>query len=264
MSGSVEGSCRYRVSCYHYAEKLFRKLIDLAEKRPCDCIALSGGIDTSIILLAAVERGLRPRGYVVFYEKSVPRDLFYSNYLSKIYGIELVYVMISERDIDYLRRRVIECIGREKIDSHGDGGCVEIRNDIVFYSVLERATRDNCECIYTGSGGDELFAGYSFMNNLTSTELERSIEKMVKGRFPEIEIARCINAPIEPLFLRREFIEEAIKTPIECLRRQDLRGKEILREILRSRGLHMISERTKTPAESGAGTIAICRSVYDE
>jgi len=54
-----------------------------------------------------------------------------------------------------------------------------------------------------------------------------------------------------------------MKIPTDCLRSQLMRGKEILRLILNSHGLDLVGERIKTPAESGAGTKEICKSILD-
>ncbi|MGC9149339.1 MAG: asparagine synthase C-terminal domain-containing protein [Sulfolobales archaeon] len=226
-------------------------------------MALSGGIDTSVILLASLTAGIKPRAYIAIYREGVPKDLVYTEYLAKIFNIDLRYVFIDPLQIERLKNEVIKCVGIDKLDSHGDGGCIEIRNDIVFYSVLEKAKRDGCKCVYTGSGGDEVFLGYSFLLNLTEEEIMKKIDSLINGRYPEIEIANCVGIKIVAPYLEEKILEIAKQIPIGCLRTVSMTGKEILREILASKDLYLISERRKTPAESGAGTISICRSKYD-
>ncbi|MEM0490215.1 MAG: asparagine synthase-related protein [Ignisphaera sp.] len=254
---------RIPMPCNIYAEKLFNVLMTSIEKYRCDCIALSGGIDTSLILLANISAGYKPRGYTAVYRQGLPKDLVYVNHIAKLFNIDVKYIYIDQGDIDNLMSGVIGCIGRDRIDSHRDGGCIEIRNDIVFYSILREAKRDGCRCIYTGSGGDEVFAGYSFLLKLVEKELEETINRLAYGRYPELEIAKCIDVKAVALLLDREVLDTAFKIPINCLRSEKMQGKEVLREILRSRDLHVISQRIKTPAEDGAGTVSICRSIYD-
>lgn len=67
-----------------------------------------------------------------------------------MFNLELRYVMIDREDVEVLKKKVIECVGKENLDTHGDGGCVEIRNDIVFYATLERAKIDECRYVYIG------------------------------------------------------------------------------------------------------------------
>lgn len=254
---------RIRIPCHAYRDMVFSRLVEVVANYKCDCIALSGGIDTSVILLAAVSTGLKPRGYTAVYRRGLPKDIVYANYLSKALNIDIDYVYIDARDVEALVPRVIECIGRNRIDSHRDGGCIEIRNDIVFYSLLARARDDRCRCILVGSGGDELFAGYSFMLNLCEDELEKTIDRFISGRYSELDIARCIGVKAVAPFTDTLLVEIAKKIPLNCLRSEKMMGKEILREILAEKGLYIISSRAKTPAESGAGTLSICRSIYD-
>ncbi|MCC6034142.1 MAG: 7-cyano-7-deazaguanine synthase [Desulfurococcaceae archaeon] len=253
-----------RMPCDILARNLLETLIKTVDECSCDCIALSGGIDTTTILLAAVLAGLKPRGYVVFYKHGLPKDLYYVNQLSKLFNIDIKYLIIDLSNIKDLVINVTKCIGEENLDTHRDGGCVEIRNDIVFYTVLKQAKDDGCKCIFTGTGGDEVFAGYSFMLNLTENELIEAIKKLSKGIFSEVLIANCVNIKICTPLSDPRIIDIVENIPIDCLRSQLMRGKEILRYILSMYGLHTIADRMKIPAEGGAGTKDICKSILDD
>ncbi|MEL9939628.1 MAG: asparagine synthase-related protein [Ignisphaera sp.] len=254
---------RFSMPCTIYSKILFNVIRDVIEKRKCDCIALSGGIDTTVVLIAALSAGVKPRGYIAIYSNGLPRDLIYVEHLAKIFNIETRYVFIDKQKEGETVQDIVRCIGKERIDSHGDGGCIEIRNDLVFYSVLRKAFEDGCKCIYTGSGGDEIFAGYTFLLTLTGNELEEYIKRLANGRYPEIELAKCIGIDAVAPFLDEAVLNIALQTPLQCLRTEAMKGKEILREILYTNNLHLIAERMKTPAESGAGTTAFCKSIYD-
>lgn len=254
---------RTKLPCYIYSHRIFRKLIEIIDKHRCNCIALSGGIDTTTILLAAIETGLKPRGYTAIYIHGLPKDLSYVDYLSKKLNIDLRYVYIEYKDVEKFIASVVNCIGRDKINSHKDGGCIEIRNDIVFYAILTKARDDGCECIYVGSGGDELFAGYRFMLSLYEIELEEAIDRLSRSRYPELEIGRCVDIEVIAPLINEAIIDIVKEIPIVCLRSEKMLGKEVLREILDEKDLYIVSKRAKTPTESGAGTISICRSIYD-
>lgn len=255
---------RLRICCEFFQDRIYRILRDVILESRCDCIALSGGIDTSLIALIARFSGLDLRGFISMYLGGIPRDIYYASYLARVLGIELEFVPIDPLKANEIAEKVVECIGRDRIDSHGDGGCIEIRNDIVFYSVIEHARR-KCKCIYTGSGGDELFAGYTFMLHQRSDDLESIIERYAfKGRYPELEIAECLGVRVISPYLDKRIIDLALEIPVECLRSSSMKGKEILRRILEERGLELIASREKTPAESGSGTKIFCRSSYDQ
>jgi hypothetical protein len=57
-------------------------------------------------------------------------------------------MVIDYDDIEDLVNSVVKCVGGENMDSHGDSGCIEIRNVVVFYASLKRAKRDECICVY--------------------------------------------------------------------------------------------------------------------
>ncbi len=213
----------------------------------CDCIALSGGIDTSVVALAAVLEGLRLKGFTAYYVGGLPKDLPYALHVAGTLGIDLNLVPIDDEYIRSRAPRVVECTG------HRD--YVELRNDVVFFSVLEKAMEAGCRCLLLGDGGDELFAGYSFTSMLPSSELKEAILHMgVRGRYPGLELAECIGVSACAPFLVDEVAEAVLGMPVDCLRWVHNEGKAILRLILLRHGLQAVALRAKTPAEAGSGT----------
>lgn len=239
---------RLRLPCSTVARLLRRSLLRVLGETRCDCIALSGGIDTSLIAVLAVQLGLRLRAYTSLYLRGVPRDLPYADHLGKALGLNVTHVLVDDEYIENKIGLVKRCVGVE--DDY-----IELRNDIVFYSVLEEARRDGCRCIYTGSGGDEVFAGYGFMVYKDSRELEELTARYaLHGRYPELIIGKCLGINVVAPYLTGEVLGVALKTPVECLRDHRMRGKEILRSLLVEEGFSIIAGRVKTPAEAGAGT----------
>jgi asparagine synthase (glutamine-hydrolysing) len=213
----------------------------------CDCIALSGGIDTSTVALAARLEGLRLRGYTAYYTKGLPRDLPYTLHAAAALGIPLKLLPITDEYIAEKAKLIVGCTGVRTE--------VEVRNDIVFLRALEEAKRDGCRCILLGDGGDEIFAGYTFTLQQPSNRLKTEILRMgVRGRYPGLELAECLNLEACAPLLSDEIIEAVMNAPEECLRTTLMQGKRTLRNILAKHGPHIIAERRKTPAEQGAGT----------
>jgi asparagine synthase (glutamine-hydrolysing) len=223
----------------------------------CDCIALSGGIDTSTIALAARLENMKLRGILVYYNKSIPRDLYYAIHVSRKLGIDLHVTSINDYYIKQKAPLIIKCVENRDY--------IELRNDIVFLKVLEEAKRLHCKCILTGDGGDELFAGYSFTKTLNTNQLRESIIRLgVRGRYPTLELAECIGVEAYAPFLADEVVETILKTPLEYIRGLNLEGKAILRRILEEYGLYIASTRKKTPAEQGAGTDILDKNLLEE
>ncbi len=218
-----------------------------AAARGCDCIALSGGVDTSVVALAARLVGQRLRGFTSYYTHGTPRDLPYARHVAGVLGIELHEAQVDNGYISSRAGLVARCTGRR---DH-----VELRNDVVFLRTLEEARAAGCRCILLGDGGDEVFAGYSFMLLLGSRELREAIIRMAtRGRYPGLELAGCIGLEARAPLLSDEAVEAALSVPVECLRGPLNTGKWLLRLILAGHGLRLVAERPKTPAEAGAGT----------
>ncbi|OYT47087.1 MAG: hypothetical protein B6U85_06110 [Desulfurococcales archaeon ex4484_42] len=241
---------RYKAPCHTLAVLLIKSLTNVLLKNKCDCIALSGGIDTSVIAALAKRVGMSLRAYTSIYVEGTPRDLPYVNYLEKVLGFKINYIWIDkeyiEDKIDIIRR----CVRTNDY--------IELRNDLVFYSVLEKALNDKCKCIYIGSGGDEVFVGYSYMIYSLSKDLANlTVKYAANGHYPELILGKCLGIKVVAPYLSEEVLSIALRLPISCLRGVLMRGKELLRYILKSLGLDIIADRAKTPAEAGTGTDVI-------
>jgi len=235
------------LSCATAAELVLGAIRRSVRSAGCDCVSMSGGIDTSVVALAARLEGLHLRGVTAYYVGGLPRDLPYAAYVAAKLGIELHTAPVTDEYIASRTGFVLSCTGRRDY--------IEVRNDVVFLRGLEEARRLGCRCVLLGDGGDEVFAGYSFMQALDSRELRETILRMAtRGRYPGLELAECLGVEAVAPLLSDEVIETVLNTPMHCIRGWSNEGKAILREILRTHGLRLVAERPKTPAEQGAGT----------
>ncbi len=245
------------LSCTTVEELVLDAIRRYVRSANCDCIALSGGIDTSVVALAARLEGLRLTGITAFYAEGLPRDLPYALHVAAALGIKLHTVQVDNRYIAERAGLVARCTGRRDY--------IELRNDVVFLRALEEAERLGCRCILLGDGGDEVFAGYRFMLSLGSEELRETILRMAtRGRYPGLELADCIGMEAHAPLLCDEVLEYVLSAPTECLRTSILEGKEVLRGILSRYGFTLVAGRPKTPAEEGAGTDALDRRRLEE
>ncbi len=238
------------IPCHVHEEFLINRIANVIKRTECDCIALSAGIDTALIAAIAVKVVKHmPKALVAYYKHGIPKDLIYAVYVAKTLGLDIEFIEIND---EYVAR--ILPIVAEIARGSGHEDYIEIRNDVVFYAVLEKA-KNMCKCIYTGSGGDETFCGYSFMySQLLESEIDEKRRVWAYGRYPEKEIAKILNVNVVMPYLDQEVLEESLTIPVRCLRTITSEGKTILRDILRSMGLNFVAERIKAPAEAGAGT----------
>jgi len=245
---------RTKMACHLYKTLLLQRLKEVIAETGCECIALSGGIDTSLLTAAASSIGLVLKGYLVIYSEGIPRDLNYAEHVARKLGLKLKHIIIND---DYIAEKTRLISGY--VESND---CIELRNDIIFYAALEEARKDGCKCMYVGSGGDEVFVGYNYMvYSLTKTLEELTVKYAVKGRYPELILGRKLGMKVVAPYLSEKILDLALKIPIDCLRDVRMRGKEILREMLQDFSLSLISNRVKTPAEAGAGTERLCINV---
>lgn len=239
-----------RIDCMNISKILAKVVSEEMLSRMCDCIIMSGGIDTSYIATIArkiLNQSLR--GVIVGLEGTVARDMFWGSAVARALGIEVIHRVYSIDDALRATDFVVDIM--DTFDP------VEVRNDVSVYIALEEASRMGCRCVYTGDAGDELFAGYPYMHLYRLDELGKYIEDLSSYmEFSSIEIGRKLGIEVFPPLASRRVIEIAIEIPPECKvsYQSTARGKEILRTFLEDLSIPS-SRRAKDPIESGSGSI---------
>jgi asparagine synthase (glutamine-hydrolysing) len=106
----------------------------------------------------------------------------------------------------------------------------------------------------TGDGSDELFAGYSYMAELSPQDLGRYIRKLSQNwYFSANELGRALGVEIRQPFLDEDFVRFALKIRPE-LKVKDGVGKYILRKSFEDLIPPEIVWRRKEPIEYGSGS----------
>ena len=230
------------------SKKIHRLLKESCKSCKSDIIALSGGLDSSIIAYMLKER--KPKGIAIIAQDFVANDLTYCQMVSKYLGIPLI---IYNVDMSEILNGIEETI--KILKNFND---IEIRNNVVMYLAIKWAKDHGHKSIITGDGADELFSGYSFLINKTEEEIEKENQRIYSiMHFPTQEIGKHIGIKVESPFLNKEMIEFAKDIPAKYKVREENRrrhGKWILRKTFEENIPKQIAWREKSPMQDGSGT----------
>ena len=242
-------------------ENIYDLLVESCDKSNSNLISLSGGLDSTII--AYLLRNRKPRGITIIAEDFVSTDLTYCQMAANSVGIPLSIYNVKTTEI-------LEAV-EDTIKILKNFNDIEIRNNVVMYLSIKKAKEMGEKSIITGDGADELFAGYSFLTNMTDEKLEKELERIRKiMHFPTQKIGEHLKIKIESPFLDRKVIEYAQKIPAnQKVRFENERrwGKWILRKTFEKYIPPQIAWRKKSPMQDGAGTsglTALFDSIIDE
>ena len=236
-------------------EDITKKLYQILEESCNSCeselIALSGGLDSSII--SHFLRGKKVEGIAIIPEDFVSTDLTYCQRISKETEIPLTIYNSTTLEILEAVENTIKIL-----KNFND---IEIRNNVVMYLAIKWAKDNNKKSIITGDGADELFAGYNFLVNKPEKELESEIKRVCSVmHFPTQKIGKYLGIKIESPFLNQKVIEMANHIPSNLKVKEEngtRHGKWILRKTIEKHIPEQIAWRKKSPMQEGAGTVGL-------
>jgi asparagine synthase (glutamine-hydrolysing) len=233
------------------SKKLYEILKESCESCKSNSIAISGGLDSTIIAYFIKER--KPKSIAIIAKDFVASDLTYSQRVSKEFNIPLAINQVSTTDI----LNAIE----ETIKILKNFNDIEIRNNVVMYLAIKWAKDQSSSGIITGDGADELFAGYNFLIKKSEEELEKEIQRVCSiMHFPTHEIGKALGITVESPFLNENVIEFAKTVPSNLKVREEKTkryGKWILRKTFEKNIPMQIAWREKSPMQDGAGTAGL-------
>ncbi len=233
------------------SKKLHHTLRESCESCKSNLIALSGGLDSTIIAYFLKER--KPNAIAVISRDFVANDLVYCQRVSKEFDIPLVINQVSTEDILSGIEDTIKIL-----KNFND---IEIRNNVVMYLAIKWAKEQNYAGIITGDGADELFAGYNFLKNKSGDELDKEIQRVCSVmHFPTKKIGNALGVVVESPFLDEKIIEFAKEIPSDLkVRNKDTTryGKWILRKTFENKIPQQITWREKSPMQEGSGTAGL-------
>jgi asparagine synthase (glutamine-hydrolysing) len=222
-------------------EQLRSKLKEAVERSKAEGILLSGGLDTSILAFVA-----RPSvGFTVALKGSLASDLVYSEKIAKLLGIQHKKMEFTTEKALAILPEVIKIL--KTFD-------LALPNDLSIYFALKLAGENEISSVMTGDGADELFAGYSYMAELSPEDLERYIRRLSQNwHFSANELGRALGIEIKQPFLDEDFVSFALAIS-PGLKVKDGVGKYILRRSFEDLIPAEIVWRRKEPIEYGSGS----------
>lgn len=233
--------------------KSLKKLLSEVVKRNFyKGLLFSGGLDTSILA------SLNPKVVCVTVSLgSEAEDIRFSKSLVKHLNMKQIQKVV---DVGEAIDAIPEVI---KILKSFDPA---IPNDLVVYFGLKKAKELGIDKIATGDGGDELFGGYSFMQELD--DLEGYIRRIAQTMtYSSNDIGEFLGIEIIQPFTDKEIIDFALKVPRELKIRENngtIWGKWILRKAFQDLLPQEIIWQSKRPLEYGSSMTKLREIISDK
>ena len=228
--------------------KLRSLIADVTHECKSDCIALSGGLDSSI--LATCLENKKIQAFVVLARDFASTDLVYSQLVARLNNLKLEVVTSPVNELLEAAEETIKIL---KVFNP-----IEIRNNIVVYLAMKTARESGYTSMMTGDGADELFAGYNFFQRLSMIELDKDLKRIWKiMHFPSTSIAKSIGMSLDTPFLDKQVLDYAKKIQPDLKVREEKGkkyGKWILRKAFENDLPESIVWREKSAMQDGSGT----------
>ena len=236
------------------AFELRERVVQAVSETMGDSILLSGGLDTSIVASVAKSVLLISgefKAFTVILKGAPSPDLEFSKMISSHLNIPQQIVIVDIAHIESELPGVISVL--KSFDP------MEIRNSVVSYIGMKKASSQGYSRIMTGDASDELFGGYNFVFKRPEDKArEILIHLWEVMHFSSIPLARSLGMEASLPFLHsavKEFaIHEIDFQQLVGKHGDEVFGKYILRTAFEDLLPCEITWRTKTPIEYGSGT----------
>lgn len=234
-------------------KQLRNLVIDRVLASSADGILFSGGLDTSVLAAIAASHGRRLQAVMVSVEEGTGLDEPFARLMVERLGLDLEILRPSLKEL--LDRMPELVLLLQTFDP------MELRNSIVTHVAMEAASKRGLSAVLTGDAADELFAGYSFMFNMSAEQLPSYIRHLNEiMHFTSEVIGRNLSVGVDSPYVSPSVRKFAISLGYEdlvCEYKGKRFGKRILRETFSALLPEEIAWRLKTPIEYGSGSAAL-------
>ncbi|MBL7124947.1 MAG: hypothetical protein ISS51_02490 [Dehalococcoidales bacterium] len=247
---------------YEQSKKVTRQLMEEAlERRMKDNavggVLLSGGLDSSIITYIAHEIKPDIECFTVSMEEG--QDLPLAKDVTKYLGVKHHVLMFGEKEINEILPQAI--YHQEMYEE----SCV---HGAIANFLAGRFVSPHTNCVLTGEGADEFFAGYDgqFRQGKNQEEVASIVDRLINvahntalQRLDRLAAANSIETRTP--FLDTRVIDFCIKIPIDCkIHGPEQVGKWVLRQAFEDCLPEHIIYQTKRFFAQGSGVASIMRA----
>lgn len=232
----------------------------LGDEKKC-ALFFSGGIDSSIVAKILLDSGVEFTAYVVGMKRS--QDIEAAKRAASELGIKIKVITLEQKDIPELVKAVIWTTKTSDPITVGVG--------IPLYAAAKEAAKDNYKLIFSGSGSDEIFAGYeshakALLNGWEEVHREcvQRVHEIDKDIMRDASVCKHFSTEPRMPFMDIDVVRLAMATHPK-LKISAEQNKIILRKIAQKLGLpEYVYERKKKAAQYGSGVNKAMKKISKE
>jgi len=222
-------------------------LSEVVEKNDAEALLLSGGLDTSILATLSNDERKGKKAFTVVLNETRAPDLRYAKTVAQKFHYEHHLIRLTEKEALGAIPAVIKVL--RSFDP-------ALPNDLVIYAALQEAKELGIKSVMTGDGADELFAGYSYMHELSHEALTKYIKAISQTMwFSSNKLGSFLGVEIKQPYCDKAIVDFTLELdPGLMVKEIDGRryGKWILRKAFEEE-LGAVAWRKKEPIEVGSG-----------
>ncbi|MBP1909982.1 diphthine--ammonia ligase [Methanolobus bombayensis] len=215
-------------------------------------ILFSGGLDSTIIAYMCKLMGKKPGIDFTCYTAGLagvqlPPDVEYAKKMAHKLGLDLKIKIIDLEEVEEYLKDVVPLVEDSNVPKVGVA--------LTMYAACVAAREDGIRVMFSGSGADEIFAGYD--RHKRSTDISRDCYADVlkiyeKNTYRDDVVSMNNNIELRVPYLDKKFVDYCLKIPPEFKINEE-QNKLILRMLADDIGIPAeVSQRRKQAAQYGS------------